>query len=85
MAKPITVSELIAILQQADPAAPVYLEGCDCINPANQVWLADDDPRNHYRKSIMVGYGQPGDSFLTRGFTPLTRSADPPPPPNPNR
>ena len=65
------------MLQQADPAARVNLQGCDCINPATRIWKADGNPRNPYAGEIMVGFAEPTSTYVTGVFELL---ADPPPP-----
>ena len=72
----VTERQLIAMLRQADPAAKVNLQGCDCINRATRVWKADSNPRNPYAGEIMVGFDEGSHPYATRGFELLT---EPPP------
>ena len=72
----VTVHQLIAMLQQADPAAKVNLQGCDCINPATRIWKPDGKSRSAYAGEIMIGFAEPTSPFITRGFELL---AEPPP------
>lgn len=37
-----TVAELIEHLYQMPPEAPVWCEGCDCVNPATTATLHED-------------------------------------------
>ena len=73
MEEAVTVQQLIAMLQQAEPTAKVNLQGCDCINPATRIWKADDKPRNYYAGQIMIGFDEGGSSFLTKRFELLAK------------
>jgi hypothetical protein len=46
---PITVAELIALLQAVDPVLPVRLEGCDCTGDCVGV-----DEVNGHRKYVLL-------------------------------
>ena len=67
METPLTVRELIAVLEQAHPDSQIFLEGCDCINQATKVRLGRPDSHQDYQSQLMLGFG-PRNTEITRGW-----------------
>lgn len=66
-----TVSELIAALQDLPPDLEVEAEGCDCVNPVRGAGVYELGPRGaEYQKAIVVCgpdfYGIVGPSYAER-------------------
>lgn len=70
METPLTVRELIAILEQAHPDSRIFLEGCDCINQATKVRIGRPDSYLDYRGQLMLGFGR-RNTEITRGWREL--------------
>ena len=70
MATPLTVQELIAILEQAHPDSRIFLEGCDCINQVTKVRVGRPDSYQDYQGQLMPGFGR-RNTEITRGWREL--------------
>ena len=77
METPLTVRELIAVLEQAHPDSRIFLEGCDCINQATKVWIGRQDSYQDYQGQLMLGFGR-RNSEITRGWRELHPSREEP-------
>ena len=71
-----TVQELRALLANLPPDAHIYLESCDCINPAAKLWQGRPSAYAEYRGHIMLGFG-PRDSETTRGWREIHPAPEP--------
>lgn len=70
METPLTVKELIAILEQSPPYSQIFLEGCDCINQATKVWIGRPDSYQDYQGQLTLGFGR-RNTEIPRGWREL--------------
>ena len=67
METPLTVRELIAVLEQAHPDSHIFVQGCDCINQATKVWGGRRASHEDYQGQLMLGFG-PRNSYTSSGW-----------------
>ena len=77
---PLTAGALREFLAACPPEARIYLQGCDCINPASKAWIGKPSAYEDYQGQIMLGFG-PRDSYLTRPWQEAWPDPEPPPEP----